>query len=479
MKNSNKNKQVYSFIFGSIMNQNGSVRYINNVTGDERIIDLRVDDTEFGQRIQQEFPSIIADLIDLAVAIHAVDRLTVQDPYKDQTSISVVLPVRNPDRLNTSSFQEKIVRLLEWATGSRWEFDFQQRLDVGRVIEYNRCTTSVDPYIDEVALWSGGLDALAGLYTRLKSDSGKTFMLFGSGSNNKVFASQRNVFRGLLPSFPSRLNRCQIPIHVSNDDVHRKNSVPRARGIVFLLLGSACAYLMGQKKLNLYENGVGAINLPYSRSEIGLDHSRSVHPLTLQKTSDLLTELFGEKFQISNPFLFLTKAEMCRTLAEDRRMDLPALTKSCDSPHRKKNSQCGYCSSCLLRRQALAATPMQDGTSYVMFPEATSPENKRLYFDHMLKQVSTLQDLLNAQPANLQWPSLAQAFPELDNIVDQTATIERLEPTAMRTRLISLYQNYILEWNMVESQISEQLFHQPNKKIDSKILQSFVQLNIF
>jgi 7-cyano-7-deazaguanine synthase in queuosine biosynthesis len=477
MRNSNKNERSYSFIFGSIMNQNGTVRHIDNVTGDERIIDLRVDDDAFGQRTQQEFPSIIADLIDLAVAIHAVDRLTIQDPYKDQTSIFVVLPVRNPDRFNTSSFQEKIVRLLEWATGSQWKFDFRKRLDAGRVVECNRCTTSCDPYVNEVALWSGGLDALAGLYTRLKSDSEKVFMLFGSGSNNKVFGCQSNVFRGLLPSFPSRLNLCQIPIHISNDDVHRKNSVPRARGIVFLLLGSACAYLMGQNRLNLYENGIGAINLPYSRSEIGLDHSRSVHPLTLQQASYLLTELFGEEFQISNPFLFSTKAEMCRTLAEDGRTDLPALTKSCDSPHRKKNSQCGYCSSCLLRRQALAATPMQDGTRYVVFPEY---ENKRLFLDHMLKQVSTLRNSMTAnQSTNFPWPSLAQTFPELDDIVDQTAIMERLEPIAMQNRLVNLYQNYIAEWSMVESQVSAQLFHQSNEKKDPKILQSFVQLNIF
>jgi hypothetical protein len=125
---------------------------------------------------------------------------------------------------------------------------------------------------------------------------------------------------------------------------------------VFTLLGSACAYLMGQKVLNLYENGIGAINLPYRKSAIGLDHTRSVHPLTLLSVSNLVSELIGEKFTIRNPFLFRTKAEMCQQLAEDERYDLPALTVSCDSPHRKQPIQCGYCSSCILRKQALAAS---------------------------------------------------------------------------------------------------------------------------
>ncbi|MGB7440708.1 MAG: 7-cyano-7-deazaguanine synthase [Coleofasciculaceae cyanobacterium] len=410
--------------------------------------------------MQPEFPSIIADLIDLAVAIHATDRLTIQHLRKEQTRLCVVLPVRHPELLSASVFQNKLSSLLEWATGSRWLFDFRKRLDSGRIIE-QPLLLSTAPYVGEVTLWSGGLDALAGLYTRLKTSHGLSFMLFGTGSNDNVYARQEQVFKALKPSFPNRLHLCRVPIRFSESNLHRKNKISRARGVVFTLLGAACAYLMGLRVLHLYENGIGAINLPYRKSSVGLDHTRSVHPLTLLKVSDAISELLGEEFKVQNPFLFWTKAEMCKALAEYGRTDLPPLTKSCDSPHRKQPIQCGYCSSCILRKQALAALTIEDKTRYIV-PHGRKPvEDTSLYLKHMLMQISTLRDLLNASPKpNLQWKSLTRRFPELDNIVDRLTVAENLLSTDIQKHLIRLYQTYVAEWDAVEPRISVEFSNQ-------------------
>jgi hypothetical protein len=198
----------YTLIFGSVMNSNGNVRFIDHSRDGEREIGLAVDDSDFGYRVQQEFPSIIADLIDLSVAIHATDRLTLQNLRQEQTRIFVVLPVRHPELLSTTSFQSKLSSLLEWATGSRWLFDFRKRLDLGRIIEHQPLLSSTDPYVDEVTLWSGGLDALAGLYTRLKTSHEVSFMLFGTGSNDNTYARQKQIFQGLQSFIPNRLNLC-------------------------------------------------------------------------------------------------------------------------------------------------------------------------------------------------------------------------------------------------------------------------------
>jgi 7-cyano-7-deazaguanine synthase in queuosine biosynthesis len=453
----------YTLLFYPIMNSDGNVHFIDHSRDKKSTIGIAVDDSEFKYRVQQEFPSIIADLIDLAVAIHATDRLTFQNLRKEQTRICVVLPVRHPELLNTTSFQDKLSSLLEWATGSRWLFDFHKRRDSGRIVEQERLLSPGNPYVDEVTLWSGGLDALAGLYTRLKKNHEVSFMLFGTGSNDNVLDRQAQVFQSLQNSFPNHLNLCRVPIRLSGSKLHQKNKIPRARGVVFTLLGAVCAYLMGQRVLYLYENGVGAINLPYRKSAIGLDHSRSVHPLTLLKVSNVISELLGEEFRVKNPFLLWTKAEMCKVLAEDGRDDLPPLTKSCDSPHRQQPSihQCGYCSSCILRRQSLAASLTEDKTRYIV-PHGRKPaRDTSLYLQHMLSQVSTLKDLLNvSKPANLQWISLTQRFPELDDIVDRTAMAENLMPADMRANFIRLYQTYIAEWAAVESYISVDLLNQ-------------------
>lgn len=460
MKRRNAYDSDYTLLFDSVINSNGNVRFIDHSRDKESNIGIGVDDSRFGYRVQQEFPSVIADLIDLAVAIHATDRLTFQNLRQEQTRICVVLPVRHPELLNNTSFQDKLSSLLEWATGSRWLFDFRKRFDSERTIEQQPLLSSTDPYVSEVILWSGGLDALAGLYTRLKTNCEASFMLFGTGSNDNAFDRQKQVFKALQHSFPNRLNLCQTPIRFSESSLHQKNKISRARGIVFMLLGAACAYLMGQRILYLYENGIGAINLPYRKSAIGLDHSRSVHPLTSPGVSDIISELLGEEFKVKTPFLFWTKAEMCKTLAEDGRNDLLPLTMSCDRPHRQQPIQCGYCSSCILRKQALAASLMEDKTRYVV-PHGRKPAgDTNLYLQHMLVQVSAFRDLLNiSNTLNLQWESLTRRFPELDDVVDRTAMAENLLPVDMQKHLIRLYQAYVAEWDAVEPHISADLLN--------------------
>jgi 7-cyano-7-deazaguanine synthase in queuosine biosynthesis len=465
MKKNNIHNNDYTLIFDSIANKNGSVQFIDHSRGKESSIGIVVDDNEFRYRVQQEFPSIIADLIDLAIAIHATDRLTIQNLRQEQTRIRLILPVRHPERLSSIFLADKLSSLLEWATGSRWLFDFRKRLDSDRIVEQQPLLSSTTPYVSDVILWSGGLDALAGLYTRLKTNCETSFMLFGTGSNDNAFNRQKRVFHTLQRSFPARLNLCQVPVRFSESGLHQKNKISRARGIVFMLLGAACAYLMGQRTLYLYENGIGAINLPYRKSVIGLDHSRSVHPLTLLKMSEIISELLGEEFKVKNPFLFWTKAEMCRALAEDGRNDLPPLTMSCDSPHRQQPVQCGYCSSCILRKQSLAASLIEDKTRYVV-PHGRKPTGDiDLYLQHMLVQALTFRDLLNVSDSpNLQWESLTRRFPGLDDIVDRTAMVEELLPDDMRKRLIHLYQNYAGEWNAVEPRISAGFLNQTDNQ---------------
>ena len=334
-----------------------------------------------------------------------------------------------------------------------------KRSQPGRSIENQRLLGSSDPDVDEVALWSGGLDALAGLYTRQKQSPRKAFALLGSGSNDQNYARQQRVFHGLQDLLPNRLDLCRVPIRFDQSSQAPKNPFSRARGIVFMLLGSACAYLRGLKVLHVYENGIGAINLPYRKSAVGLDHSRSVHPETLLGVGRLMSGLTGDNFKVRNPFLFNTKAEMIRLLAQDGRSELVALTSSCDSPHRKPQqpAQCGYCSSCILRKQALAASQLEDKSHYIV-PHGSSPaQDFRLYLDSMLDQVSTLSKRLSmSSEAVEQWKALSWRFPELDDIVDRTHMQEEITASEMRRRLIRLYHAYVAEWNVVENALEAQ-----------------------
>jgi len=164
----------------------------------------------------------------------------------------------------------------------------------------------------------------------------------------------------------------------------------------------------------------------------------------------------GESFKVWNPFLFATKAQMCKKLSDDERIDLLPITKSCDSPHRNKIDQCGYCSSCLLRRQAIAAAKLDDRTKYLILHTNTRPAgDPSLSLRHMLFQVETLRSLIyTSELPETQWELITREFPILDDIVDNCSKSEELSISDMRKRLILLYQSYVTEWDIVKSQLS-------------------------
>jgi len=249
----------------------------------------------------------------------------------------------------------------------------------------------------------------------------------------------------------------RVPIRFYNSKKCPKNPISRSRGIVFMLIGSACAYLMGKRVLNIYENGIGAINLPYRDSALGLDHTRSVHPRTLVMVGKLISILLEESFKIENPFLFWTKAQMCQTLVKNQAIDLAFLTKSCDKSLHQNPSQCGYCSSCLLRKQSLLAAGIEDKTKYYISHASSSiKQNYYLYLNNILEQVKTLYNLLNTYDEfDQQWNAITNQYPQLDYEISDYLELNYYDLSCnnIRDLLLNLYRNYIDEWNRVKSQV--------------------------
>lgn len=222
-----------------------------------------------------------------------------------------------------------------------------------------------------------------------------------------------------------------------------------------MLVGSAVAIALNQRKLHVYENGIGAINLPYYKFEIGLDHTRSVHPISLIRTSKFITILLDNHFDILNPYVFKTKAQMCTPLSEDSLTDLIYETQTCDSVHRKKQSQCGYCSSCLLRRQALLANKIVDETEYVLTHGKSKSKNIRLHFEAMISQVKRLNKLLQKeQDLNQNWYELINEYAVLEKTVNEMAARNKISKHKIRKKFIDMYLSYSHEWLSVKDEIS-------------------------
>jgi 7-cyano-7-deazaguanine synthase in queuosine biosynthesis len=437
----------YTYTFSSISERFTRIQMVDhNKSISSGFVEVAVKDFTLFYACGKQISSIVADLIDVACALHVVDCISIRKNDMP-CRIHVNLPVRHPEILGKPDIQEKLQTVLDWYTGDQWSITFTPYMKCGRTPELQRFLIEDWGRPTTVALWSGGLDALAGLYHQLLLDKTSHHTLFGAGSNNIVFSTQKKVAGCVGKKFPNRTQLIQLPIRLNQSKNLTKAFNQRARGLVFILLGIACSHQLDQNTLHIYENGVGAINLPFTRSEVGLDHSRSVHPLSLHYVSEFASSILEKPFFVFNPFLFSTKSQMCSLFKESDATPLIFQTITCDRVHRKKVSQCGYCSSCLLRRQALAAQSIEDETRYVskelLSKRQTLPEDK--YYTAMYFQVENLRSVLGqADP----WQGMIKNYSYLQETVDRTYSREKITKEIMQNKLLAMYKNYIHEWDI-------------------------------
>jgi len=440
----------YTFLFEPIQNYNTQVTLVTHSKAKRDSFTISINDNSLSTNWLSTVPSISADLLDLAIAIHAVDRL-IKRSADIPLSFHIKLPVRNFDTFVKSDICNLLSNLLEWYTNDCWYFEFSKREISGRFVEVQpQIPLGIQPGNIEVALWSGGLDSLSGLYTRLFTNPETHHVLVGTGSNSYVHKNQRQIIHKIAQLFSSRVSLIQIPYRLNKTPLPGKNFGQRSRGLVFILVGAACAHHMGSSSLFIYENGVGAINLPYSKAEVGLDQARSVHPLSLLRAGKLISSLLGVPFQVTNPYWLWTKAQMVESLVSSEKMDLISLSSSCDRKHRRQEgiTQCGVCTSCLLRRQSLSALSVADPTYY----DKNGIDKNGAHFRAMQYQVNRIRVWLKQTDP---WVSLPEEYHDLIDIADQISGQNGQEIDYVRIQLIQLYSKYVDEWRLFEKYIEK------------------------
>lgn len=446
----------YSYHFSDVDNSLNGFERVDHQTGDTRHLKTAIQDQDLLLRNRPSLPAIVGDILDIAQAVYIADRLS---PRKDQkVHIHVEVPVREAALWETN--RELIQEILYWQTRDDWTLAFTDRTQDLRLAEQQLCLPLSSDHAVEVALWSGGLDSLAGAVKRLLEEGDKQLTLVSSGSNNKREHLQKMLAENLNQAFPNRAKLIQIPVRYKGTKDIRKNRVCRTRGFLFMMMGAAVALSEGQTELHIYENGIGAINLPFRSSQIGVAHSRAVHPYSMSKQSELITNLIGSPFKIRNPFLFHTKAQMCEVFQSMNQV-VYGQSLSCDRPLRDTYEQCGWCSSCLLRRQALSLAQVSDPTRYHLLAHHTLddpgliPKSEHLRL--MLRQVNDLRiQLTSSDP----WLLLTQTYSNgylphaVDALVDQD---EVLTKEFVIERLLDLYARYVQEWDKAVAVIGEGL----------------------
>jgi 7-cyano-7-deazaguanine synthase in queuosine biosynthesis len=288
-----------------------------------------------------------ADLVDLAAAIYQIDRhITSWRGTNPPARIQLSMRLRNPN-----AWSEQAIRALHASLqllgNAPWELQFGS----GSKAPIPKYQTENGGAINQVALFSGGVDSMCGAIT-LRNTSAHTRLV-------SFYSAQKTLQRRLASEIGF-----QAPVQWRMKWL-REPGRGRSfyfRSFLFLVLAGAVAETWDARTVFQFENGILATAVPPTPSWMMTKHA---HPLLHETMGELFGALLGGRWVITNPFLQLTKRECVEhaagSMQKARVMQLLADTETCwylrsnnvYGGKKRPGMPCGICVPCVLRRTAI------------------------------------------------------------------------------------------------------------------------------
>jgi 7-cyano-7-deazaguanine synthase in queuosine biosynthesis len=325
---------------------------------------VRLEIEYIGRRLPANLSDAHADLLEVASYIYAADRAISRGGEKDtnvgalwRRKLRFVIPVRQPNLWSSDSVAAALVETISFLSEDDYKFEFRMLGDPLPVEVYFQLSVTEAPKVTpgEVILFSGGLDSFAGTVEQLVTH-GRNVALVSHRSAPKITGVQNDLVALLRQRFGAdRILHVPFRANVSAD--LGKESTRRTRSFLFAAIGAVTAQLLDQRRIRFFENGVTSLNLPPVGQVVGARASRTTHPQTLAGFRRVLAAVFEQSFDVSNPYVWMTKAEVIGRVAENDCRDLIKRTRSCARVQAmtRLHPHCGKCSQCIDRRFAILA----------------------------------------------------------------------------------------------------------------------------
>ena len=313
-------------------------------------VDFRVDLLNLSEALSLPMLPLERDLAWLAAAVYAVDRLERR---------SRLTPSRYPGReveitcsVSDVAFWRKaadlVTQLLRFLGDDLISVRFitsheSDLWPIGRSLFPLKC--------DSVALFSGGLDSAAGLAAHLGPSDERIVSVTAEHQPH-----QRQRIQKQLSLLPSAIRSRVMPTFtrvtlLASPRISHQERTQRLRGFLFAALGGIVASRLGAEVVHVFENGVGAVNVPPIQGmSLGGLATRGAHPTFLRLMGRLVSTVAGRPIRFALPFKWMTKGEVVRSAVENGGGAALMHTVSCvHYPLRRRGlaKQCGLCPGCL------------------------------------------------------------------------------------------------------------------------------------
>jgi 7-cyano-7-deazaguanine synthase in queuosine biosynthesis len=326
-------------------------------------VNFRLDEDRIAQVWCAFLPPLLRDLTRVGTAVYVTDRLLRRPRRSHGTGRQIALRVDVSSPECWSQHSELLTRILGVVSNDLWDLQFR----AGMPEPAQAGLFPVESPAPLVCLYSGGLDSAAGLLNRLRDGVRSVVTVTACHQPGQ----RRRILRQ-LETFRQHCGARIIPIFVRTTlkrapALKHQELSQRCRSFLFLAIGGAVAATVGAGNVEIYESGVGVLNLPSMTGMlVGARATRSCHPELVRLMTELISAVAGQPLGFSLPFIQQTKSEVVRAFLDEDLQPIVALTTSCvHYPIRIRGSakQCGTCFACIGRRQALFAANVDDPVS--------------------------------------------------------------------------------------------------------------------
>lgn len=316
---------------------------------------------DISKPLGREISDTQLDLLDIAVYVYCADQMinrggNVIRPndkrwYRD---LNFFIPVRKPDFWSDSETNRLLCSALNFLSDDHFSFKFS-KLTENIPVELYFDFGEFD-YAEEVILFSGGLDSLAGAVKEAVL-GGKRVALVSHRPLPLINKRQKRLFRELRKQCDQG-KPFYLPIWAHKIDEDSKENTQRTRAFLYASLAVSVANLIGLSRILFYENGITSINLALVKQLIGARASRTTHPKVIHRFQQFFSRITGKTFEVENPFFWKTKAEIVNFIGDADCADLIKYSVSCSKTRYSSTAHphCCQCSQCIERRFATLAS---------------------------------------------------------------------------------------------------------------------------